>query len=319
MLEKLTDPRSPRGKQHELVFVLTCAVITVPAGAGNYRQIAPQARDLPQLPLAKLGTRYSWFTRWHTRPSEATLHRVLQSINAQELDFPSGRGCSSGPAATSLSTSMTGKFHDVTTVKKNQPTPHPSILNRFRPVVSTLLGHVVEERSRGRITRCSTWTSTRPESTSPTPPSSVVAALTNSASTKSRSAKSSFFITSSSADHTSSADLHTHVRQPGGFENKSHHVRDVLYRGPLPRGPPPSLGRKRTTHPGGTVYRALGLLRLNRPGLARTVRVSGRGVAPVPDALVAGARVWAYDELDDRLVGRSQRRRHGAAHPTAKP
>ncbi len=36
MLGRLTDPRSPQGKRHELVFTLACAVVAVPAGACNY-------------------------------------------------------------------------------------------------------------------------------------------------------------------------------------------------------------------------------------------------------------------------------------------
>src|SRR5712691_1134524 len=86
MLARLTDPRSPQGKRHNLVFVLGCAVAGTLAGAVNYRELARQVADLPQSLLEKLGARWSWFRRRYLWPSEATLRRVLQSIDAAELD-----------------------------------------------------------------------------------------------------------------------------------------------------------------------------------------------------------------------------------------
>src|SRR6266511_3373251 len=86
MLTRLTDPRSPQGKRHDLVFVLACAVVGTLAGAANYRQLARQVADLPQSLLEKLGARWIWFRRRYVWPSEATLRRVLQRIDAAELD-----------------------------------------------------------------------------------------------------------------------------------------------------------------------------------------------------------------------------------------
>ena len=86
-LRLLTDPRSPQGKRHELVFTLACAVIAVLAGACTYRQIGSQVADFPQSLLAKLGATWSWFTLRYGWPSEATLRRILQSIDAAELDL----------------------------------------------------------------------------------------------------------------------------------------------------------------------------------------------------------------------------------------
>src|SRR6266487_6689691 len=86
MLGRLADPRSPQGKRHELVFVLACAVVATLAGATNYRQLASQVADLPQSLLAKLGSRWNWFRRRFGWPSEPTLRRVLQRIDAAELD-----------------------------------------------------------------------------------------------------------------------------------------------------------------------------------------------------------------------------------------
>src|SRR6266498_1475151 len=86
MLTQLADPRSSQGKRHKLVFVLACAVVATLAGATNYRQLASQVADLPQSLLAELGARWNWFRRRFGWPSEPTLRRVLQSIDAAELD-----------------------------------------------------------------------------------------------------------------------------------------------------------------------------------------------------------------------------------------
>lgn len=87
MLSLLTDPRSPQGKQHELVFTVACAVVAVLAGACNYRQIGSQVADLPQSLLARLGATWSWFTLQYGWPSEATVRRILQNIDAAHLDL----------------------------------------------------------------------------------------------------------------------------------------------------------------------------------------------------------------------------------------
>jgi hypothetical protein len=77
MLGRLTDPRSPQGKRHELVFTLAGVVVAVLAGASNYRQVASQVADLPQSLLARLGASWNWFAHRYDWPSEPTLRRVL--------------------------------------------------------------------------------------------------------------------------------------------------------------------------------------------------------------------------------------------------
>jgi predicted transposase YbfD/YdcC len=87
MLGRLDDPRSPQGKRHELVFVLVVSVVAVLAGAADYRQMADQIADLPQSLLARLGGKWNWFKRRYDWPSEPTLRRVLQNIDADALDL----------------------------------------------------------------------------------------------------------------------------------------------------------------------------------------------------------------------------------------
>ena len=52
MLASVLDPRSPRGKKHQLEFILAVCVVATLAGARNYREIAGHAADMPQ-PLLK--------------------------------------------------------------------------------------------------------------------------------------------------------------------------------------------------------------------------------------------------------------------------
>ena len=80
MLAAVTDPRSPQGIQHALVFVLAVCVVAMLAGAKNYREIAGHAADMPQSLLRKLGAEWSWF-------------RLRYPAKAVRLGLNSGPGC----------------------------------------------------------------------------------------------------------------------------------------------------------------------------------------------------------------------------------
>jgi len=311
-LRLLTDPRSPQGKRHELVFTLACAVVAVLAGACNYRQIGSQAADFPQSLLAKLGAKWSWFALRYDWPSEPTLRRILQSVDAAALDLLIGSwlferahrdtegmlvialdgkvlrgawtdenhqltlfsamihgvGITVGqirvPEATNEITQVatllasipaeksnhviltmdaahtqrdtaehiSGEldFDYIMTVKGNQPTLQHEILARCQPLLSTPPGHVVEERAHGRITRWSTWTTDATGIDFPHAAQLGVirrdeSGLDEIAVTK----EFALIITSSPTEHTSPADLHTHIRQHWGIENKNHYVRDTTW------------------------------------------------------------------------------------------
>src|SRR6266852_6365042 len=90
MLASVTDPRSPRGKQHALEFVLAVCVVAMLAGAKNYREIAGHAADIPQPLLKKLGAEWSWFRLRYKHPSESTIRNVLTRIDAAALDQITG-------------------------------------------------------------------------------------------------------------------------------------------------------------------------------------------------------------------------------------
>ena len=75
----VTDPRARRGVRHGLVTILAVAVCAVLAGARSYVAIAEWAHDLTPVMRLRLGVRRS-------APSESTIRRTLQAVDADALD-----------------------------------------------------------------------------------------------------------------------------------------------------------------------------------------------------------------------------------------
>ncbi len=82
----LSDPRSRHGQRHALAGVLAIAAAAVLGGARSYAAIAEFAREVPQQTLARLGIWQRPSSSWWVAPSETTLRRVLQQVDADELD-----------------------------------------------------------------------------------------------------------------------------------------------------------------------------------------------------------------------------------------
>jgi hypothetical protein len=80
LLREITDPRSRRGIRHPLESVLAIAVMAALGGMRSYEAIAEWAGDLPK---EKLKSLRFWC---HRAPSEPTIRRVLQSVDADEVD-----------------------------------------------------------------------------------------------------------------------------------------------------------------------------------------------------------------------------------------
>jgi len=78
-LRAVHDPRARRGRRHDVVAVLGVAVCAVLAGARSYIAIAEWARDLTPSVRGRLGL-------GHRPPCESTIRRVLQTVDAAELD-----------------------------------------------------------------------------------------------------------------------------------------------------------------------------------------------------------------------------------------
>jgi hypothetical protein len=100
-LEALTDPRARRGKRHALAGVLAIAAAAVLAGARSYTAISEFARELPPATLARLGVWRRPYSTCYVAPSEATLRRTLQQVDADELDRVVGGWLAEHPAAPS--------------------------------------------------------------------------------------------------------------------------------------------------------------------------------------------------------------------------
>jgi hypothetical protein len=85
MLRTLVDPRKPRGVRHPLVTVVAISVCAALASARSFKAIAEWAKDLSRDTLRRLGSQ-----RWRP-PSEPTIRRVLQKLDADRLDLEIGR------------------------------------------------------------------------------------------------------------------------------------------------------------------------------------------------------------------------------------
>jgi hypothetical protein len=79
-LDEILDPRKHRGIRHPFRSVLALSVMAALCGMQTYEAIAEWARDLPKEILKQLRC---WC---HQAPSEPTFRRVLQSVNAEEVD-----------------------------------------------------------------------------------------------------------------------------------------------------------------------------------------------------------------------------------------
>ena len=90
-LGTVKDPRKRRGRMYGLTFMLAASLIAVLAGASNFRQVADQVADLPQLLLRRLGARWCHFRMAFAFPGERTIRRLLCDVDADELDRAAGR------------------------------------------------------------------------------------------------------------------------------------------------------------------------------------------------------------------------------------
>ena len=80
VLRGITDPRKRRGIRHPFESVLALAVMAALGGMRGYDAIAEWAKDVPKEVLKRLRC---WC---HQAPSEPTFRRVLNSVDAAEVD-----------------------------------------------------------------------------------------------------------------------------------------------------------------------------------------------------------------------------------------
>jgi predicted transposase YbfD/YdcC len=119
----------------------------------------------------------------------------------------------------------------ILTVKANQPALLKSVFNTCLPLLRQDPDHVVTERGHGRISHWSTWIA---DATGiDFPHIKQVACIRRNVYTTAGTwirKEHAWIITSGDPRRISAADVHTHVRQHWGIENKNHYVRDTVWR-----------------------------------------------------------------------------------------
>jgi predicted transposase YbfD/YdcC len=89
-LARVPDPRDPRGVRHTLTSLLLAAIAAVLAGAQSLAAVGEWVADAPPQVLAALGIRRDPLTGRFEPPDEATIRRVLESVDAGALDAAVG-------------------------------------------------------------------------------------------------------------------------------------------------------------------------------------------------------------------------------------
>ena len=84
LLNTIVDPRKPRGVRHSVATIVAIAVCAALSGARSFCAIAQWADALSSDALRQLGSKRC------RPPSEPTIRRVLQSLDAQRLDVQIG-------------------------------------------------------------------------------------------------------------------------------------------------------------------------------------------------------------------------------------
>src|SRR5437899_4469253 len=109
LLKTIVDPRKPRGVRHPVVTITAIAILAALSGARSFQAIADWAKGLSREALRKLGSK-----RWKP-PSEPTIRRVLQGLNAAEVDAKTG-----DRKSTRLNSSHLGISYAVFCLKKKK-------------------------------------------------------------------------------------------------------------------------------------------------------------------------------------------------------
>ena len=89
-LSQVPDPRDPRGVRHSLTSLLLAAAAALLAGARSFAAVGEWVADAPPQVLAALGVRYNPLAGRFEPPDEATIRRVLESVDAAALDAAVG-------------------------------------------------------------------------------------------------------------------------------------------------------------------------------------------------------------------------------------
>lgn len=121
-------------------------------------------------------------------------------------------------------------FDYVATCKGNQPTLLKSVYDKAVTLTKTPPDHFVKERGHGRISQWSTWITDA--GGIDFPHAHQVGCIRRdifNLDGQRVSKECAWIITSITPEHAQPSDLHDHVREHWGIENKSHYVRDTTW------------------------------------------------------------------------------------------
>jgi len=90
-LREIPEHRESQGRRHDGVSILSSALMALLCGAASYEGIAEWVEDCDQRMLERLDCRFSQRKNRFEPPSEPTIRRYLQSVDAQAVDDALGR------------------------------------------------------------------------------------------------------------------------------------------------------------------------------------------------------------------------------------
>jgi len=135
LLTTIVDPRMRRGVRHPVVTIVGIAVCAALSGARSFCAIAEWAQELTREALERLGAKRC------TPPSEPTIRRVLQGLDAHRLDAQIGQWVARQQLRPGVAVAVDGKSlrrsHDA-----GQRAPHllSAILHQEAVVVGQMDG-----------------------------------------------------------------------------------------------------------------------------------------------------------------------------------
>ncbi len=142
LLQTLVDPRKPRGVRHPVATVVAIAVCAALSGARSFCAIAEWAQGLSREALHQLGSKR------RTPPSEPTLRRVLQRLDADRVDAAIGGWLASHHLFSGRAIAVDGKTlrraHD-----RGHPAPH--LLSAILHQEAVVVGQVAVDEKTNEI------------------------------------------------------------------------------------------------------------------------------------------------------------------------
>jgi hypothetical protein len=142
LLKTLVDPRKPRGVRHPVVTIVAIAICAALSGARSFCAIAEWAQGLSRDALRQLGSKR------RTPPSEPTIRRVLQRLDADRLDAQIGQWLVGHYPLAGRAVAVDGKTlrggHD-----SGQAPPH--LLSAILHQEAVVLGQIAVEEKTNEI------------------------------------------------------------------------------------------------------------------------------------------------------------------------